>query len=253
MNRKKHLKWMASLLIVMLAGACSTGEDEEMLVEQSINIPDTDNASTSVPKLMYRFRGIWTVDEVSADTTDVSVATAQPRIAYPLGSFVAFYGFPIKAMMKRMLPKVKVAKITYDISYGRILPDDEALYSKMLDKYEKAHKECLRIVHGQAIRCVGMSEKSLYLEFTQTELYLPFVVTTDEGQLIPVTAVIQPSMSKSVLNVDGSLFTCMLTVTQVEYTEISEYDEVVWEAKLEPEIRLKYTSIKQIDHPSSGN
>ena len=44
MNRKKHLKWMASLLIVMLAGACSTGEDEEMLLEQSINIPDTDNA-----------------------------------------------------------------------------------------------------------------------------------------------------------------------------------------------------------------
>lgn len=98
-----------------------------------------------------------------------------------------------------------------------------------------------------------MSEKSLYLEFTQTELYLPFVVTTDEGQLIPVTAVIQPSMSKSVLNVDGSLFTCTLTVTKVEYTEISEYDEVVWEAKLEPEIRLKYTSIKQIDRSSSGN
>ena len=97
MNRKKHLKWMASLLIVMLAGACSTGEDEEMLLEQSINIPDTDNASTSVPKLMYRFRGIWTVDEVSADTTRVRVATAQPR------SSVEFHGFPIKAMMKRML------------------------------------------------------------------------------------------------------------------------------------------------------
>ena len=42
-------------------------------------------------------------------------------------------------------------------------------------------------------------------------------------------------------------------VTKVEYTEISEYDEVVWEAKLEPEIRLKYTSIKQIDRSSSGN
>ena len=248
MNRKKHLKWMASLLIVMLAGACSTGEDEEMLVEQSINIPDTDNASTSVPKLMYRFRGIWTVDEVSADTTTVRVATAQPR------SFVEFYGFPIKEMMKRMLPKIKVVKITdYEMDGLGWLPDDEVLYSKMLSKYEDALTQCLQSGVGQTIRCVGMSEKSLYLEFTQTELYLPFVVTTDEGQLIPVTAVIQPSMSKSVLNVDGSLFTCMLTVTQVEYTEISEYDEVVWEAKLEPEMRLKYTSIKQIDYPSSGN
>lgn len=248
MNRKKHLKWMASLLIVMLAGACSTGEDEEMLVEQSINIPDTDNASTSVPKLMYRFRGIWTVDEVSADTTDVRVATAQPR------SSVEFHGFPIKEMMKRMLPKVKVAKITdYEMDGLGWLPDDEVLYSNMLSKYEDALTQCLQSGVGQTIRCVGMSEKSLYLEFTQTELYLPFVVTTDEGQLIPVTAVIQPSMSKSVLNVDGSLFTCTLTVTKVEYTEISEYDEVVWEAKLEPEIRLKYTSIKQIDRSSSGN
>ena len=238
---------MASLLIVMLAGACSTGEDEGMLVSQAIMDTETGNTSTSVPTLMYSFRGIWAVDDVSADTTDVRIATTQSM------GFVGFHGFPIKEMMKRMLPEVKAAKITYDISYGRILPDDEALYSKMLDKYEKAHKECLRIVHGQAIRCVGMSEKSLYLEFTQTELYLPFVVTTDEGQLIPVTAVIQPSMSKSVLNVDGSLFTCTLTVTKVEYTEISEYDEVVWEAKLEPEIRLKYTSIKQIDRSSSGN
>ena len=248
MNRKKHLKWMASLLIVMLAGACSTGEDEEMLVEQSINIPDTDNASTSVPKLMYRFRGIWTVDEVSADTTTVRVATAQPR------SFVEFYGFPIKEMMKRMLPKIKVVKITdYEMDGLGWLPDDEVLYSNMLSKYEDALTQCLQSGISQTIRCVGMSEKSLYLEFTQTELYLPFVVTTDEGQLIPVTAVIQPSMSKSVLNVDGSLFTCTLTVTKVEYTEISEYDEVVWEAKLEPEMRLKYTSIKQIDYPSSGN
>lgn len=248
MNRKKHLKWMASLLIVMLAGACSTGEDEEMLVEQPINIPDTGNASTSVPKLMYRFRGIWTVDEVSADTTRVRVATAQPW------SSVEFYGFPIKEMMKRMLPKVKVAKITdYEMDELGWLPDDEVLYSNMLSKYEDALTQCLQSGVGQTIRCVGMSEKSLYLEFTQTELYLPFVVTTDEGQLIPVTAVIQPSMSKSVLNVDGSLFTCTLTVTKVEYTEISEYDEVVWEAKLEPEMRLKYTSIKQIDRSSSGN
>ena len=248
MNRKKHLKWMASLLIVMLAGACSTGEDEEMLVEQPINIPDTDNASTSVPKLMYRFRGIWTVDEVSADTTRVLVATAQPW------SSVEFYGFPIKEMMKRMLPKVKVAKITdYEMDELGWLPDDEVLYSNMLSKYEDALTQCLQSGVGQTIRCVGLSEKSLYLEFTQTELYLPFVVTTDEGQLIPVTAVIQPSMSKSVLNVDGSLFTCTLMVTKVEYTEISEYDEVVWEAKLEPEMRLKYTSIKQIDYPSSGN
>jgi hypothetical protein len=248
MNRKKHLKWMASLLIVMLAGACSTGEDEEMLMEQSINIPDTDKASTSVPKLMYRFRGIWTVDEVSADTTTVRVATAQPR------NSVEFHGFPIKEMMKRMLPKVKVAKITdYEMDELGWLPDDEVLYSNMLSKYEDALTQCLQSGVGQTIRCVGMSEKSLYLEFTQTELYLPFVVTTDEGQLIPVTAVIQPSLSKSVLNVDGSLFTCTLTVTKVKYTEISESDEVVWEAKLEPEMRLKYTSIKRIDYPSSGN
>ena len=58
MNRKKHLKWMASLLIVMLAGACSTGEDEEMFVSQAIMDMETGNTSPSVPTLMYSFRGI---------------------------------------------------------------------------------------------------------------------------------------------------------------------------------------------------
>ena len=255
----KHKKLIWGLLMITLAvTSCSKGSYED--VESGVRYDDSKYSSpaTSIPSLMCSFRGTWMVDEVSADTTDVRVATGQSMTTFRNSNFVEFYGFPFKEMMKRMLPEVKVAKITCETSDGMPMSDDaENLYSLLVTNYENAHKQCLLIGVGQALNCVGISEKTLYLEFAlssfNSELYLPFVITTDEGKQISVTAFVQLSLSKAVLATDGSSFTCTLTVPYVEYTESSEPDAIAKELRLEPEMKLKYISIKRKEYPLSGN
>ena len=257
MLKHKQLIW-GLLMITLTVTSCSKGSYEE--VESGIRYDDSKYSSpaTSIPSLICSFRGTWMVDEVSADTTDVRVATGQSMTTFRSSNFVEFYGFPFKEMMKRILPEVKVAKITCGTSDGMPMSDDaEALYSLLVTNYENAHKQCLLIGVGQALNCVGISEKTLYLEFAlssfNSELYLPFVVTTDEGKQISVTAFVQLSLSKAVLATDGSSFTCTLTVPYVEYRESSEPDAITKELRLEPEMKLKYISIKRIEYPLSGN
>ena len=257
MLNNKQLIW-GLLMITLAVTSCSKGSYED--VESGVRYDDSKYSSpaTSIPSLMCSFRGTWMVDEVSADTTDVRVATGQSTTTFQYSNFVEFYGFPFKEMMKRMLPEVKVAKITCETSDGMPISDDaEALYSRLLANYENAHKQCLLIGVGQALNCVGISEKTLYLEFAlssfNSELYLPFVVTTDEGKQISVTAFVQLSLSKAVLATDGSSFTCTLTVPYVEYTESSEPDAITKELRLDPEMKLKFISIKRIEYPLSGN
>ena len=257
MLNNKQLIW-GLLMITLAVTSCSKGADE--ITESGIRygMPKPSYTAKEIPSLMCSFCGTWMVDEVSADTTDVRVATAQSTTTFQYSNFVEFYGFPFKEMMKRMLPEVKVAKITCETSDGMSMSDDaEALYSILLAKHENAHKQCLLIGVGQALNCVGISEKTLYLEFAlssfNSELYLPFVVTTDEGKQISVTAFVQLSLSKAVLATDGSSFTCTLTVPYVEYTESSEPDAITKELRLESEMKLKYISIKRIEYPLSGN
>ncbi len=255
----KHKKLIWGLLVITLAvTSCSKGNDDVIESGLRYDMPKPSYTAKEIPSLMCSFCGTWMVDEVSADTTDVRVATAQSTTTFQYSNFVEFYGFPFKEMMKRMLPEVKVAKITCGTSDGMPMSDDaESIYSILLAKHENAHKQCLLIGVGQALNCVGISEKTLYLEFAlssfNSELYLPFVVTTDEGKQISVTAFVQLSLSKAVLATDGSSFTCTLTVPYVEYTESSEPDAITKELRLEPEMKLKYISIKRIEYPLSGN
>ncbi len=255
----KHKKLIWGLLVITLAvTSCSKGNDDVIESGMRYDMPKPSYTAKEIPSLMCSFRGTWMVDEVSADTTDVRVATAQSTTTFQYSNFVEFYGFPFKEMMKRMLPEVKVAKITCGTSDGMPMSDDaESIYSILLAKHENAHKQCLLIGVGQALNCVGISEKTLYLEFAlssfNSELYLPFVVTTDEGKQISVTAFVQLSLSKAVLATDGSSFTCTLTVPYVEYTESSEPDAITKELRLESEMKLKYISIKRIEYPLSGN
>lgn len=257
MLNNKQLIW--GLLVITLAvTSCSKGNDDVIESGLRYDMPKPSYTAKEIPSLMCSFCGTWMVDEVSADTTDVRVATAQSTTTFQYSNFVEFYGFPFKEMMKRMLPEVKVAKITCGTSDGMPMSDDaESIYSILLAKHENAHKQCLLIGVGQALNCVGISEKTLYLEFAlssfNSELYLPFVVTTDEGKQISVTAFVQLSLSKAVLATDGSSFTCTLTVPYVEYTESSEPDAITKELRLESEMKLKYISIKRIEYPLSGN
>ena len=99
--------------------------------------PNYEKPTTTIPSLDYSFRGVWTVDNSAVDTVDVRVITGENVPKYgadgrtPLGftymNFVAYYGFPLMEIMKKIAPDVNVAKITHDMRDGGLLPADEAL------------------------------------------------------------------------------------------------------------------------------
>lgn len=265
----KHKKLIWGLLVITLAvTSCSKGNDDvtESGLRYDMPKPNYDNPTTTIPSLDYSFRGVWTVDNSATDTVDVRVITGENVPKYgadgktPIGfiykNYIAYNGFPYMAIMKKIAPDVKVAKITYDMRVGGLLPADEALLLKTIVAHGDNYS-CIETYVAKEYLCEGISESSLYLVLKPAEdqllLYLPFVVTTDQGKLISVTATVHPNYSKAVLKTDGTTFTSTLTLTHIEYKEVSEFDEVTKEMKLEPEMTLKYTSIKRIDSPLSGN
>ncbi len=265
----KHKKLIWGLLVITLAvTSCSKGNDDvtESGLRYDMPKPNYDNPTTTIPSLDYSFHGVWTVDNSAADTVNVRVITGEkiPKswadgktpIGFIYKNYIAYNGFPYMAIMKKIAPDVKVAKITYDMRVGGLLPADEALLLKTIVAHGDNYS-CIETYVAKEYLCEGISESSLYLVLKPAEdqllLYLPFVVTTDQGKLISVTATVHPNYSKAVLKTDGTTFTSTLTLTHIEYKEVSEFDEVTKEMKLEPEMTLKYTSIKRIDSPLSGN
>lgn len=265
----KHKKLIWGLLVITLAvTSCSKGNDDvtESGLRYDMPKPNYDNPTTTIPSLDYSFHGVWTVDNSAADTVNVRVITGEkiPKswadgktpIGFIYKNYIAYNGFPYMAIMKKIAPDVKVAKITYDMRVGGFLPADEALLLKTIVAHGDNYS-CIETYVAKEYLCEGISESSLYLVLKPAEdqllLYLPFVVTTDQGKLISVTATVHPNYSKAVLKTDGTTFTSTLTLTHIEYKEVSELDEVTKEMKLEPEMTLKYTSIKRIDSPLSGN
>ena len=265
----KHKKLIWGLLVITLAvTSCSKGNDDvtESGLRYDMPKPNYDNPTTTIPSLDYSFHGVWTVDNSVADTVNARVITGENVPKYgadgktPIGfiykNYIAYNGFPYMAIMKKIAPDVKVAKITHDMRVGGLLPADEALLLKTIVAHGDNYS-CIETYVAKEYLCEGISESSLYLVLKPAEdqllLYLPFVVTTDQGKLISVTATVHPNYSKAVLKTDGTTFTSTLTLTHIEYKEVSEFDEVTKEMKLEPEMTLKYTSIKRIDSPLSGN
>ena len=251
MLNNKQLIW-GLLMITLAVTSCSKGADE--MIESGMRYEDSkpnyDNPTTTIPSLDYSFRGVWTVDNSATDTVDVRVITGEnvPKygadgktsLGFTYMNFVAYYGFPLMEIMKKIAPDVNVAKI-------------------LLLQTIVAHGDnnCIQTYVAVEYLCEGISDSSLYLVLKPANdnllLYLPFVVTTDQGKLISVTATVHPNYSKAVLKTDGTTFTSTLTLTHIEYKEVSELGEVTKEMKLEPEMTLKYTSIKRIDSPLSGN
>ena len=136
----KHKKLIWGLLMITLAvTSCSKGNDDvtESGLRYDMSKPNYEKPTTAIPSLDYSFRGVWTVDNSAVDTVDVRVITGENVPKYgadgrtPLGftymNFVAYYGFPLMEIMKKIAPDVNVAKITYDMRVGGLLPADEAL------------------------------------------------------------------------------------------------------------------------------
>lgn len=263
----KKLLFSMAVVALTAMSSCSKGDSDE-IYELAYNMPKPsyDNPSTTIPSLDYSFQGVWSVDHSASDTVNARVITGEkiPKsgangntpIGFIYNNYIAYDGFPYMAIMKKIAPDVKVAKITQDMRVGGFLPADEALLLKTIVAHGDNYS-CIETYVAKEYLCEGISESSLYLVLKPAEdqllLYLPFVVTTDQGKLISVTATVHPNYSKAVLKTDGTTFTSTLTLTHIEYKEVSEFDEVTKEMKLEPEMTLKYTSIKRIDSPLSGN
>lgn len=216
MNKNYIIGLLATVLAV---SSCSKGDD--MDYESGIRPgPSSDVEIVNSPTLKYSFRGVWAVDEVLADTLDVDVRTFDP--SYNYGSYVAFYDFPFKAIAERVMPEVKISTITNDTMV------------KM------------------DYRCVGESKSTVYLELSLGEDYsfisLPFVVTSDKGETYAVTAYVAPSQSMATVDINGETFSCLMIVPQVEIKVGGETTL----RKFEPEMKLKYTSIKRIESTTSG-
>jgi hypothetical protein len=77
---------------------------------------------------------------------------------------------------------------------------------------------------------------------TYSTIYLPFVVTKDDGTLMAVVLTIAPTESTALLDRSGASFTNILTVTQIE-TIIDGQKEI---QTLNPTMQLKFTSIERV-------
>lgn len=257
MNLKRIMPLVLLVLtaLVMGCGKEEGGEAESQYGEKNNGLfpKDTsllhriyfDNPPT-IPQLNCSFRGVWSVDDVSTDTLDVQVSTSYSE------NYVAFYGFPYKTMIKEVAPQVKVTKITNDRPTGVTLHDEDSLYFQTYKKCGN-NQDCLEAFFGYDYRCIGVSANGIYLELppgqNHTIRYLFFVVTTDQGNYFPIIASVVPSQTTAILDTKGETFSCVLTISQIESQENGE--KVI--KKYSPGLRLKYTSIKRIEHASFGN
>lgn len=250
MNLKRIMPLVLLVLtaLVMGCGKEEGGEAESQYGEKNnglfpkdtslLHRIDFDNPPT-IPQLNCSFRGVWSVDDVSTDTLDVQVSTSYSE------NYVAFYGFPYKTMIKEVAPQVKVTKITNDMITGATLHDEDSLYFQTLKKCGN-NQDCLEAFFGYDYRCIGVSANGIYLELppgqNHTIRYLPFVVTTDQGNYFPVIVSVVPDKSTAVLDIKGKSFSCVLTISQIESQENGE--QVI--KKYDPELKLKFTSIYRL-------
>ena len=258
MDRKRVLKLYGSALLVMVltAGltACKDGDDE-------------DEIQLSFQYLERSFRGVWTVDDVKTDTTDVWIEIDNNRGNKNYKNYVAYWGFPYKAIISNIYPDIKISQILH----WRNMPLDTVSVANQLfdfmiqtiskrggdSRIEEGNNPIVSIMVNTSLnpyRNVGVSGSTLYFELrppydTVPVLFLPFIAITDQGDTIGVIATVSYSNSTAILDVIGDTFSSTITLSQVEIIK----DGDMQTKTLSPEMRLKYTSFQTIESPTVGN
>ena len=238
MDRKRMIKMLESALLLVLAAgmtACSSNDED-------VNYDTMSNVGSSMDCC---FRGVWTVDDVKADTTDIKVITGYP--SNRTWNTVEYGGFPYKTIASIIVPDVNIAEITSFSDAGPMSPDKIQLFQMILNGHGGNINSIMTEKYSNVYRCVGMSEGNLYLELMLPKtgvygLYLPFIVTTNQGELFAVVATVDYSKSTAILNVFGNSFTNILTVSQIEIIKVGKTET----KSLSPEMKLKFTSIQRI-------
>ena len=221
-----------TIIIAALLSACSPiGED------LMPGAPE-ETPAISTPTLNCNFKGIWTVNGIMADTLEVEAFTK------PSECYLAFYGFPYKTIAGQALPDVKVAKITTSLPLGVILSAEERLLLETIVNHDG--NNCIEAYKSIPYRCIGISDNTIYLEMkigtTYGAMYIPFVVTKDDGTIIAVVLTVAATESIALLERNGASFSSILTMTQIE-TIIDGQTE---SKTLSPAMQLKFTSTERI-------
>ena len=221
------------VLVTLLS--CSPGSD-------MLETGDPQLDPTELPQLDYTFKGVWTVDDMKGDTIKVRARTSPERCLVGFG-----YDFPYSTIVARLFPDVKVDWI---IDYSYIVTNTNCYTEKFKAAFENL--EALISFCGsyniidEKFRCIGFSDKSVYLELepspTNNALFLPFVVTKDDGTLMGIVLTIAPTKSTALLDKSGESLSCVYTVTQIE-TIIDGQKE---SRTLNPTMQLKFTSIERV-------
>lgn len=220
MDGKRWIELLGSalLLIVLTAvvTACSKEEDDYVVPLVAAH------AVNNVPSMNCSFFGVWTVDDMVADTVSVDVRIGRDK-NYERGNDVAFNGFPYQAIINLLYPGKKIDSITDKIPSGLLL------------------------------RFVGFSNKALYFEFLPIETQsldprvLHFEAKLDDGKIVSVLLRFVPSKSKAIIDTNGETFSCAIPIDLITYYEQEGMDAVIMEKKPDPEMKLQFTSIQRIE------
>lgn len=220
MDGKRWIELLGSalLLIVLTAvvTACSKEEDDYVVPLVAAH------AVNNVPSMNCSFFGVWTVDDMVADTVSVDVRIGRDK-NYERGNDVSFRGFPYQAIINLLYPGKKIDSITDKIPSGLLL------------------------------RFVGFSNKALYFEFLPIETQsldprvLHFEAKLDDGKIVSVLLRFVPSKSKAIIDTNGETFSCAIPIDLITYYEQEGMDAVIMEKKPDPEMKLQFTSIQRIE------
>ena len=241
MERNKLLKLFGSALLVMMltAGFTACSKDED-------NSDDSNQMEYALASMDVTYRGVWMVDDVKADTGDVRVKIrVKDGPSTDNKVYLTFHTLPLK-----VIPDVNIAKIGQYMYGVEMLSSPD--WAWLLEaNHDHAQNSSLLTSSLKQYRCVGISQDAAYLEFKDVSVvYLPFVVITDQDELIFVTATIIPSKSKSLLYLSNPTFTSLLSVSQIEIARKGGDMQI---KTFSPEMMLKYTGYQITNNPTVGN
>ena len=216
---KQYLKTIVYLAAALVSVACSSGGDNN----PSSFKPESYNGVVSRGNT---YEGIWMVNDVKAEAADVSINFDDTEVqGNPLPSTATFFGFPFQAITDLVMPGATVSSIPNSIA----IP----------------------------MRYVGYSDNAYYLEFTpmyyssMDPQNIFYKVILEDGKEVGITVHMVTEKSSVILDSGSGAFSCIIPVDRILCSE--DAGVIYKEIPLNPEMQLRYTSIKRVKESTVGN
>lgn len=248
MNIKRCLNWFGVLIAMLVVHSCSKDGDDLYDLGEKYDYYNSTNdyMLNELSGMNVYFHGVWSVDEETANETDVAIVAKDGKY------FINIYGFPYEAITKKVVPDVNVSKIQYLVEDGiHLSPADSVLINIYMQWGTNDYATFPGKDFQNQFRNVGFSGLVLYLELMPVSwspyLYLPYVAITDKGENIGISAAFAFISSTATLDFNKNTFVCVLKIPEIEIIRNNE------RKMLSKEMKLQFTSIKRIDKSSVGN